>query len=368
MQMLQYIDENLQEIMANIDSVLYIKPYDVKNKIALFAVIKEKPGVYRKIQISKEQSKGMFPFEPIYWLNKGPMYFSLNDFIPVLENWMALNTKNMDGFKAKKLDDNRRYNIGIFAAFNDGSATFCIREKEKKFKKYGGIEPYNNRLKAFKNPNLQYEKYYPIISDNFNNEDTCIISELLDSYEIKSEMFSDELIDAFENKRNKENKLEKFVDDKSKNVNPLTEIPKPQMKLYGFSGAFSCAFFETEEELIEYVKTSDTAFGNICVIEYLGKVANRSDVIRVSYKDRTPKLYTSIDEDGYAIYNDNRSIEKGEYVWEYMHGNISEMYSAFRDRGIVFEEDTYAEIESKNRKMYEMLDQNRKGPVLTKKK
>ena len=44
------------------------------------------------------------------------------------------------------------------------------------------------------------------------------------------------------------------------------------------------------------------------------------------------------------------------------------MYSAFRVRGIVFEEDNYAEIESKNRKMYENLDQNRKGPVLTKKK
>ena len=367
MQMLQYIDENLQEIMANIDSVLYIKPYDVKNKIALFAVVRKKPGVYRKIQISKEQSKGTFPIEPIYWLNVGPMYFDLKDFISVGSNWIALNTKNMDGFKEKKLDDDRRYNIGIFAMFSDGSATFITRESEKSLRKWSGIASYNNRLKPFKNPNLQHEKYYSI-GANFDTEDICVISELLDSKESESKMFSDELIDAFENKRNKENKLEKFVDDKSKNVNPLTEIPEPQMRLYGFSGFFNSEFFNTEEELMEYIKTADTEFGNLCVIEYLGNVAGRSDVIRVSYKDRTPKLYTSVDEDGYGIYNDNRSIEKGEYVWEYNHGNISEMYSAFRDRGIVFEEDTYAEIESKNRKMYEMLDQNRKGPVLIKKK
>ena len=35
---------------------------------------------------------------------------------------------------------------------------------------------------------------------------------------------------------------------------PLTEIPEPQMKLYGFSGAFASAYFETEEEKEKYIQ------------------------------------------------------------------------------------------------------------------
>ena len=51
---LEYIDENLSEIMQNPDSVLYLRPYDVGNKRALFAMVKEEQGVYRKVQITKE--------------------------------------------------------------------------------------------------------------------------------------------------------------------------------------------------------------------------------------------------------------------------------------------------------------------------
>lgn len=186
-----------------------------------------------------------------------------------------------------------------------------------------------------------------------------------------TKMFSDELIDVVENKK-EENKmgklLKKFVDGKPKNVNPLTKIPEPQMRLYGFSGAFNSAFFDTEAELIEYVKTHDTQFGSICVMDYLGNVADRSDVIRLTYKSGKQVLYTSVDEDGYGIYNNERSIYRGEFVWEYNHGSISEMYSAFRDRGIVFEDDTYAKIAEKNRRLFEMFEEHRRGPILTKKK
>ena len=69
---LEYIDENLSEIMQNPDSVLYLRPYDVGNKRALFAMVKEEQGVYRKVQITKEQSKMSFPFEPICCFYEGP--------------------------------------------------------------------------------------------------------------------------------------------------------------------------------------------------------------------------------------------------------------------------------------------------------
>lgn len=186
-----------------------------------------------------------------------------------------------------------------------------------------------------------------------------------------TKMFSDELIDAIESKK-EENEAGKIIkricDGEPKNINPLTEIPEPQMRLYGFSGAFKSAFFDTEEELIEYVKTHNTQFGSICVMEYLGNVAGRSDVIRLTYKSGKSVLYTSVNEDGYGIYNNERSIYRGEFVWEYNHGSISEMYSAFRDRGIVFEDDTYAKIAERNRRIFEMFEEHRRGPVLTKKK
>lgn len=61
-----------------------------------------------------------------------------------------------------------------------------------------------------------------------------------------TKLFSDELIGVIESKKNEDNMgklLKKFVDGEPKNVNPLTEVPEPKMRLYGFSGAFASAFF-----------------------------------------------------------------------------------------------------------------------------
>lgn len=175
-----------------------------------------------------------------------------------------------------------------------------------------------------------------------------------------TKMFSGELIDAVESKK-QENEVGKIIkrmfDGEPKNINPLTEIPEPQMRLYGFWGAFKSAFFDTEQELIEYVKTHNTQFGSICIMEYLGNVAGRSDVIRLTYKSGKSVLYTSVNEDGYGIYNNERSIYRGEFVWEYNHGSIRKMYSAFRDRGIVFEDDTYAKIDEYYRKIMAMCEE-----------
>ena len=172
-----------------------------------------------------------------------------------------------------------------------------------------------------------------------------------------SKMFSDELIETLETKE-EENSfgdiLKRICDGEPKNVNPLTEIPEPQMRLYGFSGAFNSAYFDTEKELIEWVKNHDTDFGDVCVIDYLGNVAGRSDVIRKTYRSGKSNLYVACDEDGYGIYNFERSTYRGEFVWEYNHGSLREMYSAFRDRGISFENDIYAEIDKRNQKILEL--------------
>ncbi len=172
---LVYIDENLNKIIQNPDSVLYLRPYDIGCKRALFAVIKEDQGVYKKVQLTKEQSKMSFPWEPIYWFNNGPGRFFLKDFISFY-NELALNTTNLDGFKTKILE-NKIYNVGIFAIFNDGSATFIIRERAKKFDKQGGIQSYIDLLKQHKEYNPQCDTY-EIIEFHSVNDDTFIIPEL----------------------------------------------------------------------------------------------------------------------------------------------------------------------------------------------
>lgn len=175
-------------------------------------------------------------------------------------------------------------------------------------------------------------------------------------------MFSDELIGAVENQNNEDNigrLLNKLVDGEPKNVNPLTEMPSPKMRLYGFLGGFKKVFFDTEDKLLEYVKTHNISYGSIGVMDYLGKVAGCSDVIRLTYKSGESVLYTSVDEDGYGKYNPERSIYRGEFIWEYQHGNIREMYSAFRDRGIVFENDTYAKIDEYHRNLMDMCEERR---------
>ena len=172
-----------------------------------------------------------------------------------------------------------------------------------------------------------------------------------------SKIFSDELIETLETKKNDNSTaeiLKRMCDGEPKNVNPLTKIPESQMRLYGFSGAFNSAYFDTEEELIGWVKTHNTEFGDICIIDYLGNVAGCSDVIRETYKSGKSKLYVACDEDGYGTYNFERSIYRGEFIWEYNHGSLREMYSAFRDRGISFKNDIYGEIDKRNQKILEL--------------
>lgn len=174
---LEYIDENLRMIIENPDSVLYLKPYDMGNKKALFAIVKESEGIYKKVQITKEESKMRFPFEPILWFYRGPGYFYLKDFI-VLDNWTALNTTHLEGFKHKELTDSKVFDVGIFATFNDGSATFIKRNTTKEFQKRGGIELYINLLKQYKEYSPQHDNHY-IIDNHFGQGNTSVIPELL---------------------------------------------------------------------------------------------------------------------------------------------------------------------------------------------
>ena len=185
---LEYIDENLDRIIKNPNCVLYLRPNDVGKKQALFAMIKEEPGVYTNLQITKEQSKLTFPWEPIYYFYNGPGYLYLKDFI-VFRNWLAINSINLEGFRYKTLDWHKIANLGVFATYSDGSASFVERKKSKEFEKNGGIQAYIDLLKQHKEYNPQRE-YYQII-DFYNAVDnTFIIPELQGKVEDKSKVKS----------------------------------------------------------------------------------------------------------------------------------------------------------------------------------
>lgn len=181
----EYIDENLNKIIQNPDSILYLRPDAVRKKQALFAMVKEEQGIYKNVQVTREQSKMTFPWEPIYYFYKGPGYLFLKKYI-ILHNWIALNTTNLDGFKFKRLDDFKGF-VGIFATFNDGSATFVRRQKEKEFQRQGGIESYINLLRQHKEYDPQHENYQ--IIECYNNDDnTFIIPELQSKIENQSKV------------------------------------------------------------------------------------------------------------------------------------------------------------------------------------
>ena len=146
--------------------------------------------------------------------------------------------------------------------------------------------------------------------------------------------------------------LKKLFDGEAKNVNPLINIPDAEMRLYVLNGNY----FETEEELENYCVTEDNiSINDFYVLEYIRKVANRTDVIRKINSDNKSTFYTAVDRFGYGIYNFDRSFYRGQHTWEYHHGCINKMYTEFRNRGIVFEDDVYGKIEENDKPLIKKI-------------
>lgn len=136
--------------------------------------------------------------------------------------------------------------------------------------------------------------------------------------------------------------LKIFCDGEPVNKNPLTEIPNPEMRLYHIDDNY----FESIDELLHYCRINNKSTKGLKILDYYREFAGCSDVIRNQDCD-TIMLYTAVDEDGYGVYNNKRSIYRGEFTWEYNYGSIREMYKPFRDKGVVFENDIYAKQDEK---------------------
>ena len=148
-----------------------------------------------------------------------------------------------------------------------------------------------------------------------------------------------------------DNPIVKMIDGEPKNINPITEQPESKMRLYEIYGLY----FDNKEELEMYCQEHDLSSERFTIYDYLGNFAGRTDVIRtVNHQGRIMYL-TAVDPDGYGMYNHKRSVYRGEFIWEYHHGQIREYYKSFRERGIVFYDDIYAKIDEEDKKKFQKM-------------
>lgn len=121
-----------------------------------------------------------------------------------------------------------------------------------------------------------------------------------------------------------------MIDGESVNINPLSNIPIPDMRLYFVDD--NC--FKSIDELLMYCRWNKKSTERLNILDYYRNLAGRSDVIRKS-NSHSSMLYSAVDENGYGIYNNKRSVYRGEFIWEYNYGSIRELYRPFKEKGII---------------------------------
>ncbi len=147
--------------------------------------------------------------------------------------------------------------------------------------------------------------------------------------------------------------LAKMIDGEPVNINPLSNIPIPDMRLYFVDDNY----FKSIDELLMYCRWNKKSTERLNVLDYYRNLAGRSDVIRKS-NSQSSMLYTAVDENGYGIYNNKRSVYRGEFIWEYNYGSIRELYEPFKEKGIIFEEDIYGKIDETHQHILKYCREN----------
>ena len=133
--------------------------------------------------------------------------------------------------------------------------------------------------------------------------------------------------------------LKEFCDGKPVNKNPLGEVPNPEIVVYCTRNSY----FLKKEDLEMYCKNNNISKSNTYTMEYYRKFAGRSDVIKMN-----GDYYAAVDEDGYGVYNYDRSVYRGEYTWEFEYGHLRTEYQLLKDIGITLENDVYGDIDKRN--------------------
>ena len=145
----------------------------------------------------------------------------------------------------------------------------------------------------------------------------------------------------------------RMIDGEPVNIDPLPKLPIPEMRLYFVDENY----FESIDELLIYCRTNKKSTKGLNIIDYYRNLAGCSDVIRKSNSE-TSMLYTTVDGEGYGLYNNKRSIYRGEFIWEYNHGSIRELYKPFKEKGIIFDNDVYVKIDETHQHILKYCREN----------
>lgn len=139
--------------------------------------------------------------------------------------------------------------------------------------------------------------------------------------------------------------LDKVNDKNSENIvedgNELVMNNEPESKLriYAIINAFQNICFDKEEKMLKYMKYKKNYGGEKVIIDYLGNMFGRVDVIKVTYSDDSVKYFSLENDLGYVVYNQNKM------VWEYEYGELKDIYNEIKSLGIKLENDVYGRID-----------------------
>lgn len=146
--------------------------------------------------------------------------------------------------------------------------------------------------------------------------------------------------------RMKEN-LEYYKDMVEMFFKPLVS----QMTIYCYYHGMTPKFCDSQKEVVAFENSDKISFVSPSVIEYIGTFAGRTDVIRKTTEDGQVKYCTPIDDEHYAIYDEEKSKKFRKHVWNNDIGSLKDTYNAFRERGIVFENDIYQKLEVEEQRL-----------------
>lgn len=239
------------------------------------------------------------------------------------------------------------------------SATIYTNASEAFSLEYKGInpDPYTNPVKFIDKINKEVDliiytiqceiKNYKNSHDRQNKKDEkFILNRLPQPYK--------DVYELLDEKPDKTcSSLAKIIDGEPVNINPLTNIPVPDMRLYYVDDNY----FLSIDELLMYCRWNNKSIEGLNILDYYRNLAGRSDVIRKS-NSKSSMLYTAVDRDGYGLYNNKRSVYRGKFTWEYNHGNIRNLYEPFRKKGVIFEDDVYKKIDESDQQVLKYCKEN----------
>lgn len=123
------------------------------------------------------------------------------------------------------------------------------------------------------------------------------------------------------------------------------EEMKSQMTLYSITTKNGSLYFNSKEQLDNFLKSRNITIGFKTKVEYMGNILNCIDVIKQTYEDGTYRFVSVANEEGYLFYDFDQSKKAEKPIWMYLPGSLRDIYDAFKQNGIKLEDDTYEKID-----------------------